>query len=693
VTVPKPLTVVVVTYNSQAHIASLASSLTDALSGVWSWQLVVVDNDSRDGTPQLCRTLLPEARVIELDRNVGYAAGINAGMREMEASGPVLVLNPDVRLHPGSVTLLLQALNKERVGIAVPRLCTSDGSTSFSLRREPSIGRVWAEAVLGGHRAAGLGKSEVIAESARYEAEQDVDWATGAVMAISADCRAAIGDWDESFFLYSEEVDYCRRARTAGFKIRYEPAAVAEHAGGEYGTNVALWRTLVRNRARDYRRHHGALSSLAFQAGLVVNELLRAPRSSAHRAGLRAALQPGKATPSGSVRRPGESNGFIWFAAQDWWYHNQAHSDFQLMREVARTQPVLVVNSLGLRFPRRGSSSNPARRVLRKVRSIAKFVRRPLSDNPHYHVMSPVMLPFYGDSSRARLNAWLIRQQVRLAARAIGIGRRPSIGITIPSAWPVARSMARSVLLYNRSDLHSAFPEADNAWVLSLENQLLEHSDRVLYVSHELMRMDRNRVDGREYFLDHGVDLDHFTPGAQHDAAQEMTSIPPPRAGFFGGLDDYVVDLDLLRRTALELPDVSLVLIGDASVPMDSLTALPNVHWLGYRPYESIPALGRGFDVGLMPWLDNEWIQFANPIKLKEYLALGLPVVTTEYPEVEDYRGRVWVAQSREEFPRLVRKAIENPGDPAQRRESVLDCSWQARAAQLIDIADEARRA
>lgn len=378
--------------------------------------------------------------------------------------------------------------------------------------------------------------------------------------------------------------------------------------------------------------------------------------------------------------------GFVWFAAQDWWYHNQAHSDFQLMRQVARERPVLVVNSIGLRMPRRGADSQARRRILRKLRSTAKLVRRPVPDVPGFHVMTPLLLPAYGDTRLARLNAWLVRQQVGLVARMVGIGSSPHIGVTIPTAWPVVRPMARASLLFNRSDLHSAFPNADRQWVAGLELDLLQHSDHVLYVSHELMALDSAIVGDRATFLDHGVDTYHFTPDVE--VHPDIAAIPSPRLGFFGGLDDYVVDLDLLYRTAEENPDCSLVLIGDATCPMEGLTALSNVHWLGHRPYASIPALGRGFDVALMPWLDNEWIRFANPIKLKEYLALGLPVVTTAYPEVESFRDRVFVADERDKFPVLARQALAERPRAEVLRASVMTSSWAARAAHLLSVAD-----
>jgi N-acetylglucosaminyl-diphospho-decaprenol L-rhamnosyltransferase len=318
------VTLIVVTYNSRAHIARLAESIPGALSGVEDWRLIVVDNASADGTSDAVRELLPAAHLIEQDRNLGYAAGINAGVKACERQANVVVLNPDVRLHDECVKRLLNALDEKEVGIAVPRLCTGDGVTSFSLRREPSIRSVWAEAILGGRRAARLGISEVIADQTAYVTAQDVDWATGAVMAISVACRKAVGNWDESFFLYSEEVDYCRRARQAGFVVRYVPSAVAEHAGGDYGTSVALWRILVGNRARDYRRHHGLAKSALFQAGLAFNELLRAPRSSAHRASVGVALRPhdpGRA----QIDRTADSFGSQSRLSA---YHDKVHSNF-----------------------------------------------------------------------------------------------------------------------------------------------------------------------------------------------------------------------------------------------------------------------------------------------------------------------------------------------------------------------------
>ncbi|MGH3694122.1 MAG: glycosyltransferase [Pseudonocardiaceae bacterium] len=381
---------------------------------------------------------------------------------------------------------------------------------------------------------------------------------------------------------------------------------------------------------------------------------------------------------------------WICFAAQDWWYHNRAHSDFQLMTRLARTRPVLLVNSIGLRMPTPGRSTMVTRKLIRKVRSMAKLVRRPLPGVPGFVVMTPFVIPIYQNPLIRALNAMVVRAQVRAVAAVLRI-RRPIVLVTIPTASDVVEPMTTGGLIFNRSDRLSEYPEGDRTTIAALEDDLLRQSDRVLYVSHALMATDSTVVGDRAVFIDHGVDLDHFRCRPEPEQPAELRSIPRPRIGFFGGIDDYVVDIDLLERLAAEIPEAHLILVGDASCPMDRFDRYPNVHRLGFRPYDEIPGLGSGFDVAIMPWVHNDWIRMCNPIKLKEYLALGLPVVTTYYPEVEAYRDVVRIARSAEEFVSVVRQTLSDggPADPERRRAAVLDASWDRIAARLIEIGDE----
>jgi glycosyltransferase involved in cell wall biosynthesis len=109
------------------------------------------------------------------------------------------------------------------------------------------------------------------------------------------------------------------------------------------------------------------------------------------------------------------------------------------------------------------------------------------------------------------------------------------------------------------------------------------------------------------------------------------------------------------------------------------------VHWLGVRPYEEVPRYGAGFDVALMPWLRNPWIEASNPIKLKEYLALGLPVVSTDFPELARYRAVLTAVEDPDAFVDAVRAVLASggPSTPEGRRAAVAHDSWDTRAEEL----------
>jgi len=694
--------VVCVTFNSAEVIGGFLDALPAAMQGVCDWSITVVDNDSTDDSLSVVHAAAPWAQVLEQPTNGGYSAAINAGLSSIEPERDVLVVNPDIRFEPGSVAILQATLLRESAGIVVPRLVDGEGHVAPSLRRTPTVLRAWGESLFGGTRAgriAALG--EMVTAPEAYRAGRYAEWASGAAWLISRPCLDAVGDWDESFFLYSEETDYALRAADAGFRLVYEPAATAVHLGGEQGRDPSLWALSVSNRVRLFRRRHGPLRSAAFRLGLFVGEALRARRASGvHRSALQALARPGLEVTDGfGVLRfdepsagsaPTPQPSWLCFAAQDWWYHNRAHSDFQLMTRIANIRPVLLVNSIGLRMPTPGRSTMVVRRIARKARSVAKLVRRPLPDVPGFVVMTPLVIPLYDRPRIRALNAALVRAQVRLVARVVGV-HAPVVFATMPTAADPLVGMSFQALLFNRSDRHSEFPEGDRATIEAMEESLLRRADRVLYVSHALMADDAETVGDRAVFIDHGVDLAHFRFRQPDQRPPELADVTGPVIGFFGGLDDYVVDLALLERVAIEIPEATLVLVGDATCPMDRLTRLPNVRWFGFRPYEDIPGFGSAFDVAVMPWLDNEWIRLCNPIKLKEYLALGLPVVSMDYPEVHAYGGLVRVASDPTQFVAQVRASLADggPATPAARRAAVAGSSWDQLAERLVALGDE----
>ena len=290
------LAIVIVSYNSALVLPGLLDSLSAGLEGIEKYEIIVTDNDSADNSVDVALAHAICPKVIRMGRNAGYAAGINAAAAIVRKDAHLLILNPDVRLVPGAARRLVERLADPSVGVAVPKIFAEDGTIAWSLRREPSIVTAWTDAILGGTLAARIGTGEIVSNSALYDREGPTEWAEGSVLAVAARARGVVGDWDESFFLYSEETDYMRRVRECGLSVTYVPQAQAVHIGGDY-QNPRLAALLAVNRIRYYRRHHGPLSTAMFRLSIMVGEGMRAFRGPGHRAALRAALTTGRLMP------------------------------------------------------------------------------------------------------------------------------------------------------------------------------------------------------------------------------------------------------------------------------------------------------------------------------------------------------------------------------------------------------------
>jgi N-acetylglucosaminyl-diphospho-decaprenol L-rhamnosyltransferase len=245
----RAVVVVVVTHNNARHVDALLDSLPAAF-GDLRYQTVVVDNASTDNTLDVLGSRL-DCTVIP-NSNSGFAAGVNLGVRHGAGHGPILVLNPDATLEPGAVAAMCRVLAQPDVGVVAPRVVEADGRLSPSLRREPTLGRA------GGLSFTGLPAFSERVDNARdYEREHVVDWAMGAILLIDRECYDSMSGLDESYFLYSEETDFCLRARDAGWSTLYTPDAGAMHIGGGSGESEKTHTMRTINRIRIYRRRTG----------------------------------------------------------------------------------------------------------------------------------------------------------------------------------------------------------------------------------------------------------------------------------------------------------------------------------------------------------------------------------------------------------------------------------------------------
>lgn len=277
-TQPADVAVVIVTYNSEADIGPLLASLRLATPGV-RMRVVVVDNDSTDHTVAILARQW-DVTVRRGGGNRGYAGGINVALRHIGTARSILVLNPDLVVQPGSVRAMLACLESTGAGIVVPRLIDSQGATQASIRREPSVLRSFGEALAGDHaswRPAWL--AETVYDARSYRHPHAVEWATGAALLIERTLADRLGDWDERYFLYSEETDYFRRARDAGGTVWFDPAATVTHRQGGSGISAGQVALMAVNRVR-YAERYGTPAAAAWvRFAVILHAGLRAGRS------------------------------------------------------------------------------------------------------------------------------------------------------------------------------------------------------------------------------------------------------------------------------------------------------------------------------------------------------------------------------------------------------------------------------
>lgn len=270
---PADVAVLVVTYNSAGDLPGLLASLRrEAGSAVL--RVVVADNASRDDTLEVARRQ-GDVIAVESGGNLGYAGGINVAYRHAGDAAAVLILNPDLVVEPGCVAALLARMESEAAGVVVPAIARPDGTLTDSLRREPSLLRSLGDALFGRlwpGRPAAL--SETVRGRPAYSSPCQVDWATGAALLVSRAAADRVGPWDERFFMYSEETDYFRRVRAAGFPVWYEPSALVTHREGGSGASPELVALMVVNMLR-YTRKYRPLAVPAHYCVLLLQEARR----------------------------------------------------------------------------------------------------------------------------------------------------------------------------------------------------------------------------------------------------------------------------------------------------------------------------------------------------------------------------------------------------------------------------------
>jgi glycosyltransferase involved in cell wall biosynthesis len=261
----------------------------------------------------------------------------------------------------------------------------------------------------------------------------------------------------------------------------------------------------------------------------------------------------------------------------------------------------------------------------------------------------------------------------------------PVVWVACPTACDIALKFKKQRLVYQRTDRFEAYPDVDINLIQQYDRELKANSDLTIFVNDKLYELEREQCK-KAIYLDHGVDYDVFASAElNQDKPADIAKIPKPIVGYFGLLDAHKLNINFTKSLVELMPNVSFVFIGITTPQFAQLAKKENVWLLGQKPYEQIPHYGKCFDAAIFPANHNKWIKACNPIKLKEYLALGKPVISTSFPELREYSDVVYQANTPEKFARCLEKALaENSAERiAARRKKVQSATWASKA-QLV---------
>jgi glycosyltransferase involved in cell wall biosynthesis len=359
--------------------------------------------------------------------------------------------------------------------------------------------------------------------------------------------------------------------------------------------------------------------------------------------------------------------------AKDW--HEDPTSNHHVLRELARTRRVLWLNSIATRKPQLGSA-----RDLGKIRrKLVEFARGAVNVENDLWVATPLALPLPHSAAARAINRQILRATIRMLRMRLGIGKF-QLWTFLPNVADYVGTLGEQAAVYYCVDEWSLFGYLDKEQTAAAERALLGKVDAVFAINSALAEAKR-AVNPHTFESPHGVDHALFARALGDLAVPEdLARIPGPRLGFYGTLRDWV-DFELLAHVARARPQWSIVLIGQKLTDIGPIAGLPNVHLLGQKRHDDLPAYCKGFDVGMIPYRIDERMRFVNPLKLREYLSAGLPVVSTPVPEVSRYP--VHVASDGPGFVAAIERALGESDARAGRSALMEQETWQARVAQV----------
>ena len=364
--------------------------------------------------------------------------------------------------------------------------------------------------------------------------------------------------------------------------------------------------------------------------------------------------------------------------AKDW--EECPTSNNHVMIELAKTHRVLWLNSIATRTPRL-SSSRDVKKIIRKLWS---FAAGPKRVGEKMWVYTPLVLPLPHNKFAKMINERILRLIIRWLSHRLGM-KAFQLWSFLPNAADYVGKLGEALVVYYCVDEWAKFNYLDSERTVEAERRLVASADLV-FASAQSLVADRRPLNSETHLSRHGVDHALFS-AALNGTTQiptDVASLTRPLLGFYGTLQDWV-DFRLIRYLAERHPEWSIVLIGPVLTDVSSLSGLGNVHLLGRKPQAVLPNYCKAFSVGIIPYQVDDRTLHVNPLKLREYLSAGLPVVSTPLPEVEDYRRYCAIAHTREEFERAVECAVrvDSAESRRERSEAMRGETWERATARV----------
>lgn len=372
----------------------------------------------------------------------------------------------------------------------------------------------------------------------------------------------------------------------------------------------------------------------------------------------------------------------IIFSSDDW-ESGLKSSKYHIALGLSNANKVLFINSIGLRHP--SVSAKDMERIWRKLTSFFKGYQR-INDN--LFVFTPLVIPFHRIGMVRKINQLILVLSINVIQVLLKL-KRPILLIFSPSFHVVVGHFREKETVYYCIDELKGYRQVDAVMFENMENSLMKEADCLVACSMKLV--DKKKAYNRNtYYVPHGVEWALFRKALDGDLEipEDVVRLKKPIIGYYGFISEDWIDFELLNSMAAEHPEWSLVLIGKTKVDLTTLLKHRNIYFLGVKPFEKLPCYNQAFDVAIIPFIINELTRSSNPLKLFEYLASGLPVISVNIPEVARYTEIVKVADNHLEFIKMTEQALkENSKEERYRRSDLVkNETWTNRIEMLSGI-------